>query len=52
MWLLWGEKVLIREILVNIYFTKMLNSNRKLIDQLILYLLIYLLATVHIKKKS
>ena len=39
MWLLWGEKVLIREILVNIYLTEILNSNRKLQAQLILHLL-------------
>ena len=29
MWLLWEEKVLIREIWLNIYLTEMLNSNRK-----------------------
>ena len=41
MWLLWGEKVLIRQIWLNIYFTEMLNSNRKLIAHLILHLLDY-----------
>ena len=39
MWLLWGEKVLIREIWLTIYLTEMLNSNIKLIAQLILDLL-------------
>ena len=29
MWLLWEEKVLIREIWLNIYLPEMLNSNRK-----------------------
>ena len=37
MWLLWGKKVLIWENLLNIYLTEMLNRNRKLIAQLILY---------------
>ena len=41
MWLLWGEKVLIMEMSLNIYLTEMLNSNRKLIAQLILHLLDY-----------
>ena len=41
MWLLWEEKVLIREILLNIYLTEMLNSNRKLIPWLLLHLLDY-----------
>ena len=30
-WLLRGEKVLIREISLNVYATEMLNSNRKII---------------------
>ena len=33
MCLLWEEKVLIREIWLNIYLREMLNSNRKLITQ-------------------
>ena len=37
-----GEKVLIREIVLNIYLTEMLNSNTTLIAQLILHLLDYL----------
>ena len=41
MWLFWGEKLLIREILVNIYLTEILNSNIKLLAQLILHLLDY-----------
>ena len=42
MWLLWEEKVLIREIWLNIYLlTEMLNSNRKWIPQLLLHLLDY-----------
>ena len=42
MWLLWGEKVLIRDIWLNTYLTEMLNSNRKCIDQLLFHLLDYL----------
>ena len=42
MWVLWGEKILIMEILMYIHLTEMLNSNRKLIAQLILHLLDYL----------
>ena len=38
MWFVWGEKVLIKDILLNIYLTEMLNCNRKLIAQLILHL--------------
>ena len=34
MWLLCGEKILIRETWMNIYLTEMLNSNKKLIAQL------------------
>ena len=41
MWLLLGEKVLIREIGLNMYLTEILNSNRKLLAQLILHLLDY-----------
>ena len=41
MWLIWGEKVLIREIWLNIDLSEMLNGNRKLIAQLILHLLDY-----------
>ena len=42
MWLLWGEKVLIKEILLNIYLIQMLNRNIKVIAHLILHLLDYL----------
>ena len=41
MWLLWGEKVLIREILLNIYLNEILNGNRKLIARLLLHSLDY-----------
>ena len=41
MLLLWEEKVLIREIWLNIYLTEMLNSNRKWIPWLLLHLLDY-----------
>ena len=43
MLLLWEEKVLIREIWLNIYLTEMLNSNRKWIPWLWLHLLDYVL---------
>ena len=41
MLLLWEDKVLIREIWLNIYLTEMLNSNRKWIPWLLLHLLDY-----------